>query len=179
MNAFALNQIAVEVEYMGPARVVEARPGLVVARRSDGVQVDVTMALAFAYEPCERDVLLLISGSRGNFAIGVLDGKGKANLAIEGDVSLHAVGGRLSLKADRGVELLSPEVTIVSDKMKVIATSAMHKVSSLYQHVRELWSMKADKAHVAVKDDYFQRSKSATVLTEEVVTINGKQIHLG
>ena len=167
------------IDYMGPARVVAVDGPRIVARRSDGHEVDVVMALALAYQPDEGDMVLLVGGRDGHFVIGVLSGSGRTRLAIAGDVDLHAVGGTLNIKGDRGVHIGGPEVEVISDSFKVIAGTAISKVTSLYQHVRELWSMKAQKAHIAVSDDIYQRSKSATVLTEEVITMNGKQIHLG
>ena len=174
---FQNNQAA--VDYMGPATVTRVDGPRIVAKRSDGLEVEVELALALPYEPAQGDVLLLVGGREGNYAFGVIHGRGKASFAIEGDIDLHAVGGELRLTGDQGIVMHSPAVEIVSDKMKVFADSAVHKVTSLYQHVRELWSMKAEKAHIAVSDEIHQRSRSATVLTEEVMSFNGKQIHLG
>jgi len=172
------------IEFMGPARVLpgaDARPGStgLLVRRSDGREVEVKLALAFPYRPVDNDVLLVVGGPQGHFVIGVVEGHGYAQLDIEGNVSLRAVNGELSLQGDRGVRLRGPEVEVVSQKMKVYADTAVQKVNTFYQHVRELWSVKSRSAHVTTTEDYYQRSRNATLLTEEVVTMNGKQIHLG
>jgi len=172
------------IDFMGPARVLPGAntspqgTGLLV-RRSDGREVTARLALAFPYRPGENDVLLVVGGAQGHFVIGVVEGHGHAQLDIEGNVSLRAVNGELSLQGDRGVNLRGPEVEVVTDKMKIYADAAVQKVNTFYQHVRELWSVKSRSAHVSTTEDYYQRSRNATLLTEEVVTMNGKQIHLG
>lgn len=183
-NVVALNTPlpAAAVDFMGPARVLQAEaegsPGLLV-RRSDGREVKAQLALAFPYQPADNDILLLVGGAQGHFVIGVIQGQGHARLDIQGNVSLRAVGGELSLEGDRGVRLRGPEVEVVGQKLKVYADAAVQKVNTFYQHVRELWSVKSRSAHVSTTEDYYQRSRNATILTEEVVTMNGKQIHLG
>lgn len=172
------------IEFMGPARVLPGEDdspnghGLLV-RRSDGREVPVQLALAFPYRPVANDVLLVVGGPQGHFVIGVVEGHGHARLDIAGNVSLRAVGGELSLQGDQGLQLRGPEVAVVSQKLKIYADTAVQKVNTFYQHVRELWSVKSRSAHVTTTDDYYQRSRNATILTEEVVTMNGKQIHLG
>ena len=165
------------ISFMGPARVLSVTDGIV-ARRSDGREVSVTMALALAYEPVPHDLLLVVGGTSGHFAIGVIDGAGKTSLCTAGDLDLRACGS-VNISADHGVRMHSPEVEIVSDSVKVVAGRAVQKLGALYQHVRELWSVKADSAHLSVSGQFLQRSRSATVLAEEVVTVNGKQIQLG
>lgn len=183
MNNLAILQNARDesaaVDFMGPGRVLSVAGGRVVVRRGDGLEVEVQMALALPYAPREHDVLLLISGSGASYAVGVIHGTGTTSLTVPGDVDVHAVGGTLNLRGDRGVRMHGPAVEVVAERFKVIAERSVQKVTTLYQHVRELWSMKADNAHIAVSNDIHQRSKNATVLTEEVVTMNGKQIHLG
>jgi len=49
----------------------------------------------------------------------------------------------------------------------------------LRRHVRDLLSLRAGKSHTVVDGSSFSQSKSATILTEEKVTINGKEIFLG
>ncbi|MEM9692088.1 MAG: DUF3540 domain-containing protein [Myxococcota bacterium] len=171
------------LDFMGPARVLPGadtpeQTGWLV-RRSDGREVTAKLALAFPYRPVDNDVLLIVGGPQGHFVIGVVEGHGHAQLDIAGDVSLRAVNGELSLQGDRGVHLRGPEVQVVSQKMKIYADAVVQKANTFYQHVRELWSVKSRAAHMTTTEDYFQRSRNATLLTEEIVTINGKQIHLG
>ena len=167
------------IDFMGPARVLQVSGDRVVARRSDGAEVDVRMAMALAYRPVQGDLLLVVGGAEGDFALGVLEGTGQSSLAIAGDLELHAVGGELSLRGDRGLRLQSPEVAVVTDKFKLFADTAVQKVSTLAQSVRDLWTIKTKRAHIAVDDELHQRSKTATVLTEEEMVFNGKTIHIG
>jgi hypothetical protein len=137
------------------------------------------LAFALPYEPALGDTLLVIGGATGHYAIGVLAGRGRAAFTIPGDVDLHAVGGKLRLSGDNGVEVAGKGFEVVVDKVKITANEVVHKCSSLYQRVSGLFSAHHKQAHTVVDDESYTRAKRATVLTEETMTINGKQIHLG
>ena len=56
----------------------------------------------------------------------------------------------------------------------------MEKLGTLYQRVRGLLRRaRAGEAQTIVDEGALTRAKSAAILTEETMTINGKQIHLG
>jgi hypothetical protein len=168
-------------DYLGPARVIE--------RGVDGVLVEIPgserpavlaqPALAFPYEAAAGDVVLLISKGQSHYVIGVLQGTGKAVLAIQGDIELRAVGGTLTLSGDKGMTLKAPEVEVSAGKLRMAADSIVQKFSSAYQHVRGLLSVRAGEAHTLVDGASVARSKSGVILTEETMAINGKEIHLG
>ncbi len=166
-------------QYLGPAEVVEVMPHGVEVRLPDGAAARARLALAYPYEPAVGDELLVIGNEDGHYVIGVLSGQGRTSLAFRGDVDLRAEGGVLRLTSDRGVEVEAPEVTMLSGKLQQIAGAVAQKFTSLRQTVSELLSVHAGQAHSVVEGSSFSQSKSATILTEGKVTINGKAIHLG
>jgi hypothetical protein len=166
-------------DYLGPARVVESGVTGVLVEIPGGAAVTAVPALAFPYEPATGDVVLLISKGSSHYVIGVLQGTGKAVLAIQGDVELRAVGGTLTLTGDRGMALKAPEVEVSAGKLRMAAESLVEKFSTAYQHVRGLLSVRAGETHTLVDGASVQRSKSGVILTEETMAINGKEIHLG
>jgi hypothetical protein len=100
-------------------------------------------------------------------------------VAIE-DRSPSARGrGALRLTGRGGVQIQGPEVGIDAGKLRVYAEAAVHKFSSLYQRVSGLWSARARDVETVVDETSLMRAKSASILTEETMSINGKQIHLG
>jgi hypothetical protein len=166
-------------DYLGPATVLEASPSEVSARLPGGDLVRARLAMAFTYEPRQGDEVLVIGNDAGHYVIGVLHGTGRTALAFQGDVEVRAVDGVLSLAGDKGVRVASPDVEISAGKLSVFAGAVMQRLASLRQHVTELFSLRAGQSHQIVDGASFSQSKSATILTEEKVTINGKEIHLG
>jgi hypothetical protein len=65
-------------------------------------------------------------------------------------------------------------------------TSAALKIRELpaprpddYQRVRGALEVRAGKAHTVVDDSSFLTAKNASIVTEETMSINGNEIHLG
>jgi hypothetical protein len=94
-------------------------------------------------------------------------------------VELRAEGGPLRLASDRAVEVAAPEVGVDAGRLRLFAEAAVEKLGTLYQHVRGLLRARAGEAETIVDEGALTRAKSATILTEDAMTINGKQIRLG
>ncbi|HSN97889.1 MAG TPA: DUF3540 domain-containing protein [Candidatus Nanopelagicales bacterium] len=165
--------------YLGPATVIRASPVGVEVRLPDGAAHRAELALAFLYEPAEGDVVLVIGQESGHYVIGVLHGTGRASLNLPGDVDLRAVGGVLRLAGDKGVEIAAPELSVQVSRVRMIADSVVQRFATLRQRVTELLSVHAAESHTLVDGAAHTQAKSATILTEEKTTINGKTIHLG
>jgi hypothetical protein len=165
--------------YLGPAEIVDLSPGTITVRLPSGARVEARPALGFGYEPAVGDVVLVISQGEGSYVIGVLEGTGKTTLALPGDVDLRAVGGVLRLRGDKGIEVDAPELELRAGKLRMLAGAVVQRFSSLRQQVRDLLSVHAGESHQVVDGAAYSQSKSATLLTEEKVSINGKEIFLG
>ncbi|MFT3772962.1 MAG: DUF3540 domain-containing protein [Minicystis sp.] len=166
-------------DYLGPGEVTEVLPHEIEARLPSGAAVRARIALAFPYEPAKGDEVLLIGNADGHYVIGVLHGRGRTALSFQGDVDLRAEGGTLRLSSDKAVSVEAPEVSVLADKIQQIAGAVAQRFTSLRQSITELLSVRAGQSHSIVDGASFSQSKSATILTEGKVTINGKQIHLG
>lgn len=170
-----------EQDYLGPATVVEvhgARVVVLVPERGDA-RIDARMALAYPYRPVPDDSVLVIARRDTLYVIGVLEARGDTRLELAGNVELRARGGALRLASDREIELDAPAVSTRASRVTVLAETAVEKVGSLVQHVRTLLSVRANRAETIVEEGTITRAKTATILTDESMTINGKQIHLG
>ena len=167
-------------EYLGPARVTAAEAGRIMVELPGGTEaIPVEMALALPYEPAVGDTLLVIGRGENHYAIGVLHGTGRTVLSLPGDVAVHARDGSLSLSADKGVAIRGPELDIEAGKIRMVADAVVQKFHSVYQRVSALLSVQASESHTVVEKTSFTKAKNATILTEETVTVNGKQILLG
>lgn len=164
-------------DHLGPARVVSVAPHEVCVDL-DGHEVPATLALAFPYRPALGDTLLVIGKGSNHYVIGVIHGTGQSALTLPGDVAIRA-SGELSLSGDRGVRLSGPEVALEAPTVRVTAGALIQKLTSAYQRVREMLSVHAGEQETVVDGAALTRAKSASVLTEESMSINGKQIHLG
>jgi hypothetical protein len=166
-------------EYLGPAEVVEVLPHAIEVRLESGALARARLALAFPYEPAVGDELLVIGNGDRHYVIGVLQSGGRVALAFKGDVDLRAEGGVLRLSSDKAVEVEAPEVSMLAGRLQQIAGAVAQRFTSLRQTVTDLLSVRAGQSHAVVDGAAFSQSKSATILTEEKVTINGKRISLG
>lgn len=165
-------------EYLGPAEVVRIGASEVTVALPDGPIVPARLALAFPYRPVVGDTLLVIGRANNHYVIGVLNGKGETVLAFPENVEIRS-GGDLRLTGARSVAVEGPEVRVSAGKLHVMAEAAVEKLGSLVQRVRALWTVHAGETETLVDETSLTRAKSATILTEETMSINGKQIHLG
>jgi len=172
-------ETACRLAHLGPAEVV--RPGVheITIRLETGDEVAAQPALPYPYAAEPGDVVLAIGHEERYFVIGILSGRGKTRLEIQGDVTLRAVEGTLDLQGDRGMKLQGPEIDIMTPKLRVLAESMVQKCTHVYQRVRDLFTFRAGRAHSVVEGTSFSKSRQAVIVSDEKVMINGKQIHLG
>lgn len=166
-------------DYLGPGHVVGVMPHEVEVEIRGGERARAQMALSIPYEPAMGDVLLVIGKGDEHYVIGVLHGSGRTSLSFQGAVDLRATGGPLTLSSDQGVAVRGSEVEIQAGKLHVFAGSMVEKLTSLYQRVRETLNVHAGKTHTVVDDASFMTAKNASIVTEETMSINGDEIHLG
>ena len=166
-------------DYLGPGHVVEAHPHEAVVEIRGGERVRAQLALSIPYAPVIGDVLLVIGKGDDHYVIGVIHGSGTTSLSFQGAVELRASGGPLTLSSDRGIAIHGPEVEIHAGKLQVFAGAMVEKLTSLYQRVRGALNVHAGTTHTVVDDASFLTAKNAAIVTEETMSINGDQIHLG
>lgn len=166
-------------DYLGPAHVVSASGRELALELPSGEVVAATLAVAFPYEPATGDVLLVIARGASYYGIGVLHGTGSTRLAFPGDVELRSEGGTLRLSGEKGVAIAGPELDVRVGALRVLADAVTQRFSTVFQRVTTLLSVHAKESHTAVDESAFTKAKNAAILTEETMTINGKQIHLG
>jgi hypothetical protein len=166
-------------DYLGPAEVVEALGSMVTARIGGAGVVLATLALPLPYEPTVGDVLLVIGRQGEYWVLGVIRGAGRAVLRVAGDVELHAEGGALRLTGDKGVRITGAEIGLETGKLSVVAASLLEQLGSAVRRVAGLLTTQAGRSHTVVDGSAYEQSKNHAIVSEETVTVNGKQIHLG
>jgi hypothetical protein len=164
--------------YLGPATVVQPGALEVDVELPRGNRERARLALAYAYEACVGDEVLVIGNDDGFWIIGIIHGKGPAVLRFPADAELSA-GGTLRITADRGVDIRAQDFSVTTQKIRMIASEVAHSFKTLRQRVQEVLSVQAGQTHTVVEGSMHSQAKSATILTEEKVSINGKEVHLG
>ncbi len=165
--------------FLGPAVVTRAEGSVVTVAIDGGVEVRALLALALPYAASVGDVMVVIGRGDAYYAIGVLSGRGKTEIAVQGDVRLHAIGGTLELSGDRGVRLRAPVIDVHADALHTVARSVVETFSTLFQRVSEVLRIHAGESQTIVDKGAYTQAKTAAIQTEDTVTINGKEIHLG
>ena len=165
--------------YLGPATVVRVGPATLEARVPTGEIVQPKLALAYPFTPAEGDVLLVIGQDDRHYVIGVIESRGDTQLRFRGNVELRAVEGELELHGDEGVALSGPRIDIKTKKLNVMAEKATEVFGTLFTRVKELMSVHSGDTDTVVHGQWSNRSKRAAITSEETVSINGKQVHLG
>ncbi len=164
---------------LGRGVVTAVSGGAVTVALAGGEEVSATLALALPYAACEGDVLLVIDDGGEHFVIGVIAGRGKTRLELSGDVAVHAVGGVLELSGDAGVHVRGPVIDLQTDRLQAVARSVVETFSSLFQRVTEVLHVHAHQQVTIVDEGAYTQAKTAAIQTEDTVTINGKEVHLG
>lgn len=163
---------------LGPGEVVAVAADHVDVRLATGEVVPALLALAFLYQPVVGDSALVAGEPGAHYVIGILRGAGRTTLDLPGDVDLRAQG-KLRLLSSESIELRAPTVKIASTKLDLLAGAVVQRFQSLRQRVTELVSLHAGESHTVVEGSSHAQSKRATILTQEKVTINGREVHLG
>ena len=171
--------VAAVSDYLGPAEVTALGAHEVTVTTPDGATARAALAFSSPYEPAVGDVLLVIGRGAQRYAIGVLFGAGKTTFAFHGDVELRAVGGKLALSGDRGVEIAGPVLDVRAGALRVLAKEVTQRFESLCQRVTSLARLHAGSTQTLVDGDATTHAKRSTLLTQETVTINGDEVHLG
>ncbi len=161
-----------------PARVVAMRGERPDVELPSGARVSVRLAMAIGHSPAIGDELLVIGDEEGWYAIGVLSSSGEVRIDVPVDVNVHAAGD-LELRGDEGVHVHGRAVRLTGEAISIVAGSIKQTAGRFYQRVRGLMTVHADEAEEIVTGEHATRADRATLLSRSVVTINGKEIHLG
>ena len=137
------------------------------------------LALAFPFTPAEGDSLLFIGQDARYFVIGVLESRGQTTLRFPGDVEVRAEGGTLALHGDRGVAVLGPHIDVRARRLEILADRATEAFGSVVTRVKALLSVHAGESDTVVRGEWSNRSERASITSQETVSVNGKEVHLG
>jgi hypothetical protein len=164
-------------QYLGPATVVWAEDGQIRLATPAG-EMGAEQALAYPYRPARGDVVLAI-GEEGNaWVIGVIRGRGMSELRVPGDMQL-AAGGRVTITAERGIDLRSPRVEIRADRLEVVVQAIMERSLRCYRWVKQALQVTAGRVRTLVDGQATLQADRIVEHARKDVRIDGRRIHLG
>ncbi|MFT4512412.1 MAG: hypothetical protein ACI91B_001106 [Planctomycetota bacterium] len=166
-------------DYLGPARVLSFDATSAEVLIGHGAITQVRFAFSTPYSPALGDELLVIGKTGAFFAIGVLAGSGRTEIALQGDVEVRAVGGSLRLTGDRGVSVHAPEVTVQTGAMKTFAKSVVEKADTACRWVRGLLTQRSGESHTVVDGEDYSCAETRISLAAKVNKIDGGSVQLG
>lgn len=165
--------------YLGPAKVTRTGPAALEATLPNGESIRPRLALAYPFVPAAGDTLLVIGEKERYFVIGVIESTGRTELRFQGDVEIRAVDGTVELEGARGVSFAGPQIDIKTKQLSVIADKVTEAFGSVFTRVKALLSVHTGEADTVVHGEWSNRSERAAITSQEVVSVNGKEVHLG
>ncbi len=176
--------------YLGPAEVVDAGPGRLRVRLLDAPPLDpegrgaapvldATLALAAPFAPGPGDRLLVLARGGEAWAIGVLDAPARLGLAFPGDVEVRAVGGTLTLRGDRGVEVEGGEVALRARTLRAFAGTLTERVDSAFRWVKDTLRVQAGESRRVVTGEDLTLCATSVTLARETLKLDAHQIQIG
>lgn len=166
--------------HLGPATVIEADPHAPRVLLGDGRCVVAQAALASLYLPTTGDQVLVLGQEERWYVVGVLSGHAPATIAVQGDLALRAVGGKLTLTGDQGLELRTArELSVAADSIKTWAGTLVEKVGSATRWVREQLHVRAGSCTRLIDETDITRARNASILAEQAVKIDAREVNLG
>ncbi len=166
------------IDYLGPARLVEASAADMRAQLPSGEEVSIELALAYGYQPVVGDELVVVGKATRWYVIGVMATSGEVQLQFHGDVKL-TTDGTLELNGGEGVEITGDNISWRARRVLLAADTVLQRAGTLLQKVRGLASLRSGEKHEVVEGVHATRAQRAQWTARDTVTVNGKEIHLG
>lgn len=164
--------------YCGPATVLEVGPSSL-RLQLPGHQARAVVALAYPYEAQPDDLVLALGAADGEvYVVGVLQGKGRTRLSVEGDLHVTA-SGRLNLRGYAGVSIEGEQVSVSAERYQLSARSVVERVGNVYRWAKGAVMTFAGRTRTVVERDATLNAGRIVAKAKQDVVIDGTQIRLG
>jgi Protein of unknown function (DUF3540). len=164
--------------YCGPATVLEAGPSAL-KLLLPGQEARAELALAYPYQPQVNDLVLALGSPDGDmYVVGVLQGKGRTRLCVEGDLELEA-RGRLELRGHAGVRIEGEHVSVSAGRYELSARSVIERLGNVYRWATGVITTYATRTRTVVEESATLAAGRIVEKAKADVTIDGERIRLG
>jgi hypothetical protein len=165
--------------YLGRAIVRDTSGGDIKVGLPSGEDVAVELAVPYGYRPQANDEVVVVGENGRYFVIGVTKHAEQVELRFHGDVTLRSSHGQVRLAAAQKLSLMGAEIEIRSKSLSVVAEKIVETATTIYQHARQLMSLRAGEKREVIEGDCNTQAERMHLASEEVIKVNGREIHLG
>lgn len=164
--------------YCGPAVVLEVGPSSL-KLQLPGRETTAELALAYPYQPQPNDLVLALGAADGDvYVVGVLQGKGRTRLSVQGDLQIEA-SGRLRLRGAAGVGIEGEQVAVTADRYELSARSVIERVGNVYRWATGVIATFAGRTRTVVEHNATLSAGRIVEKAKQDVVIDGERIRLG
>jgi hypothetical protein len=204
------------VAHQDVLRVVQVGPEIEVAS-IDGAFTARRAASCLIAPEVGDDVLVAFIPGRPCYVLAVLEREAAATarLEVEGDLAIHARGGRVSVSSSAGLDLVTegPTNVVASDvnvratrgsvvldslaligravvaevvdakllakAVETVAERVVERAKRVYRFVDDLDQLRAARVDHAAESTLSLRAKNTVITADQLVKLDGDQIHVG
>ena len=168
-----------ETPILGRAIVLDCEGTQLEVQLPDDRRVEAQLAVPYGYRPTVGDELVVISQHNRFFVIGVTKSVNGVELRFNGDVELRSTNGSVALNAAKSLQLMASEIETRSKVFTMISDKIVEKAATIYQRATELLSLQAGQKEEVIEGESSTRAEHIHLASEELIKVNGKEIHLG
>lgn len=164
---------------VGPATVLSVEPRDQPPRvlLASGETRELSWALPYLYLAEPGDVLLVVTRGARCYATNVISGRGRAQVAFEGDALVRAEGGRLRLRGAR-VRLVAQRIALRAPVLERVARRIHAKVEEATTRVAGRLFERAGASRRVIDEDDWHSAEARTLLAANSVLFNGDLIRI-
>jgi hypothetical protein len=166
--------------YVGPARVLSTEADGRVRVQVLGGACDTTTAdwaIPFRYEAVPGD-LLLVLGQLGRYWVtGIVQGRGRSQMAFQGHTELKA-RGTLHLGGDGGVRLDGPEIRIESEQFESEAEHVVQRIGDLDSEIVDTIDERLGECARIIDEEDEQIAARHSTVAKHAAKIDGGLLRL-
>jgi hypothetical protein len=162
---------------IGTAVVLEAS-GERISVAFEGGMLAVRLALAYAYQPVQGDVVLIIVQDEAAFVIGVLSGRGTTSMLLPGDLAISAPNGRITLSAGGGIDIESPRVSMRAQRLEVLTNTLIETVQTAFKTFTDLLHISASRRQTRIDGVSMESTERTYHRSDKETVLNGESINI-
>lgn len=173
-----LNSEATAAVYCGPA-IVLAVDQSSVKLQLPGREARAELALAYPYQPRPNDLVLALGVADGDvYVVGVLQGKGRTHIRVDGNLDIEA-SGQVTVRGGTGVALEGKHVAVSAERYELFARSVIERLGDVHRWAKGIITTFAERTRTVVQQNATLSAGRIVEKAKQDVVIDGERIRLG
>ena len=173
-----LNSNLTGAVYCGPAIVLDVDRSSV-RLQLPGREARAELALAYPYEPRPNDLVLALGvGDADVYVVGVLQGRGRTRLSVQGNLDIEA-SGQVTVRGGDGVRLEGKHVAVSAERYELLARSVIERLGDVHRWAKGVISTFAERTRTVVQENATLSAGRIVEKAKRDVVIDGEHVRLG